>query len=148
LLNQLLIGVSETVLIEATQKAVVGLLPAEMQAGSFSNFQMTSTVGLLIGMATAGVLVTVGLIVTWRFRLCKKKPATNQNGQPSEVAVNDDNKDRDRNSYSGQREEYIELGTKDPDVIAKEAQGIFIKSDILLTGFVTSFLIIILKEWR
>jgi hypothetical protein len=115
-------GVSESVLIEATQKAVVGLLPAEMQAGGgFSSFRVTSTVGILIGMVTAGVLVTAVLVVTLRLRLCKKPPV-NQNRQ-SNVAVNDD-KDRDMNSYNGQHEEYVELGTKDPDVIAKETQGI------------------------
>lgn len=118
-------GVSESVLIEATQKAVVGLSPAEMHGG-FSNFQMTSAIGILIGIATVGVFVIVVLLVALRFRLCKtnKRSVVNEN-QEANVVVDD--KDRDRNSYNGQQQlqEYIELGTKDPDVItSKETQGI------------------------
>ena len=117
-------GVSESVLIEATQKAVVGLLPAEMHGG-FSNFRMTSAIGILIGIATAGVFVIVVLLVALRLRLCNKRSVANEN-QEANVVVDD--KDRDRNSYNGQQQlqEYIELGTKDPDVItSKETQGIY-----------------------
>jgi hypothetical protein len=120
-------GVSESVLIEATQKAVVGLSPAEMHGGFSSNFQMTSAIGILIGIATVGVFVIVVLLVALRLRLCKtnKRSVVNEN-QEANVVVSDD-KDRDRNSYNGQQQlqEYIELRTKDPDVItSKETQGI------------------------
>ncbi|XP_046630954.1 neural cell adhesion molecule 2-like isoform X2 [Daphnia pulicaria] len=124
-------GVSESVFIEATQQAVVGLLPAEMQAaggagggGGFSNFEMTPTLGILIGIVATGVFMMATLIAALRFRQRKNKPGTSGganhlNHQSASVISKD--KDRDMDSYNGN--EYIELGTKDPDVIGKDKSG-------------------------
>jgi hypothetical protein len=124
-------GVSESVFIEATQQAVVGLLPAEMQAaggagggGGFSNFEMTPTLGILIGIVATGVFMMATLIAALRFRQRKNKPGTSSganhlNHQSASVISKD--KDRDMDSYNGN--EYIELGTKDPDVIGKDKSG-------------------------
>ncbi|KAI9551455.1 hypothetical protein GHT06_021788 [Daphnia sinensis] len=116
-------GVSESVFIEATQQAVVGLLPAEMQAagaagggGGFSNFEMTPTLGILVGIVATGVFMMATLIAALRFRQRRSKP----NGHHQSTSVIKD-KDRDMDSYNGN--EYIELGTKDPDVITKDRPG-------------------------
>lgn len=116
-------GVSESVFIEATQQAVVGLLPAEMQAGggaSFSNFEFTPTLGILIGIVATGILMIVTLIAALRFRQRNKKNTQHHHVQQQQPALIKD-KDRDMDSYNGN--EYIELGTKDPDVIAQDKLG-------------------------
>lgn len=112
-------GASESVFIEATQQAVVGLLPAEMQANGglggsgFSNFEFSPTLGILLGIVATGVFMMAALIAALRFRQRKKPPH-----QPAVIK----DKDRDMDSYNGN--EYIELGTKDPDVIiAQEKQS-------------------------
>ena len=107
-------GVSESVFIEATQQAVVGLLPAEMQANGglasgFSNFEFTPTLGILIGIVATGILMMATIIAAMRFRQRKK---------PVHQVVGLKDKDLDMESYNGN--DYIELGTKDPDVIAKD----------------------------
>ena len=113
-------GVSESVFIEATQQAVVGLLPAEMQVnggiggGGFSNFEFTPTLGILIGIVATGIFMMGTLIAALRFRQ-RKKPAHQQ----QQAVIKD--KDRDMDSYNGN--DYIELGTKDPDVIAQDKSG-------------------------
>lgn len=115
-------GVSESVFIEATQQAVVGLLPAEMQAGGgagFSNFEFTPTLGILIGIVATGVFMMATLIAALRFRQ-RKKP-THHHHHHQAAVIKD--KDRDMDSYNGN--EYIELGTKDPDVIAQEKLGTY-----------------------
>ncbi|XP_032799105.2 hemicentin-1 isoform X2 [Daphnia magna] len=117
-------GVSESVFIEATQQAVVGLLPAEMQAagaaggGGFSNFEMTPTLGILVGIVATGVFMMATLIAALRFRQRRNKP-NGQHSHQSTSVIKD--KDRDMDSYNGN--EYIELGTKDPDVITKDKPG-------------------------
>ena len=132
-------GVSESVFIEATQQAVVGLLPAEMQAaggagggGGFSNFEMTPTLGILIGIVATGVFMMATLIAALRFRQRKNKPggagSNHVNHQSASVISKD--KDRDMDSYNGN--EYIELGTKDPDVIGKDKSGECVTVDYLI----------------
>lgn len=105
-------GVSESVFIEASSSAVVGLLPPEMQNGlglgsGGSNFEFTPTLGILIGIVVTGAVMMGALIAGIRFRQANK-PAPKQSAGLKE-------KDRDLDSYNGN--EYIELGTKDPDLI-------------------------------
>lgn len=111
-------GVSESVLIEATQQAVVGLLPAGMQSGgSFSNLRITSTLGILIGIIVVAVCAIFILLVALHLRKRKKLPVRH-----NLAVVTDEDKDRDINSYNG-TDEYLELDAKDPDIISKDAQG-------------------------
>ena len=106
-------GVSESVFIEATSSAVVGLQPAEMHNGlglgvSGSNFEFSPTLGILIGIVATGAVMMGALIAGIRFRQAKNSSAKSVAGLKE--------KDRDLDSYNGN--EYIELGTKDPDLIA------------------------------
>ncbi|XP_057374679.1 nephrin-like isoform X2 [Daphnia carinata] len=115
-------GVSESVLIEATQQAVVALLPAGMQSGSFSNLRITSTLGISIGVVVIAVCAIFILVVALRLRKRKKTPVRH-----NLAVVTGDDKDRDIHSYNG-NDEYLELGAKDPDIISKDAQGLTIVS--------------------
>lgn len=105
-------GVSESVFIEATSSAVVGLQPAEMHNGlglgsSGSNFEFSPTLAILIGIVATGAVMMGVLIAGIRFRQSKKPSAKSAAGLKE--------KDRDLDSYNGN--DYIELGTKDPDLI-------------------------------
>ena len=100
-------GNSDSVFIEAT--SVVGL-PAEMQTGGVSNFEFTPTLGILIGIVVTGILMMAVLIAGLRLR-CNRPPV------PKDLKES--------------RKEYLELGTRDPDVIAKE-KGTLIANHIIL----------------
>ena len=82
--------------------------------GGFSNFEFTPTLGILIGIVATGIFMMGTLIAALRFRQ-RKKPAHQQ----QQAVIKD--KDRDMDSYNGN--DYIELGTKDPDVIAQDKSG-------------------------
>ena len=91
-------GISDAIFLEAT--SVPGL-PAEMQASGVSNFEFSPTLGILIGIVATGVLLMVALMTGIKFRC--HKPAQPEVKSPAKAKT-----------------EYIELGTKDPDLIAQE----------------------------
>lgn len=89
-------GTSDPVYIEAT--SVAGL-PAEKQTGAVSNFEFTPTLGILLGIVATGVVLMLALITGLRLRCNNKKRS-----------------DKELES----KKDYIELGTKDPDLITQD----------------------------
>ena len=131
-------GVSESVFIEATGDAVVALLPAEMQSsggGSRSaGFEFTPTLAILTGIICTGVVLIIALIAGFRLRWDKKAAA---------AAVARANASAQCVSGGGKEKcdidnEYMELGTKDPDVIAQE-KGEYFNDSLPATPNILNF---------
>ena len=130
-------GASDSVYIDAT--SILGLLPPEQQGGhqaagsNSAGFQFTPTLGILAGLVVTAVVMMGALVACLRFRLKKKPPGSSGaggnsagSGEAASVSLMSPpikeaaNKDRLlMNSTGGGGNDYIELGTKDPDVINK-----------------------------
>jgi len=111
-------GASESVFIDAT--GIIGLLPPEMQAGqgagsSSPGFQFTSTLGILAGIVITAVVMMGTLVACLRFRRNKKPPTNGVTSVTNALMGPSSSKDKEQLNA-----DYIELGTKDPDVITKE----------------------------
>lgn len=122
-------GSSESVFIDAT--TILGLLPPEMQAGSMGNpsgsFEFTPTLGILAGIVVTGVIMMGAIIAGIRFRWNNKAGAAlaavvhrpssggSHGGGNSSGGSSSAFKDKDL-------ADYMELGTKDPDVIVQQQQ--------------------------
>jgi len=112
-------GASDSVFIEATGDAVVALLPAEMQAsgggaGRLAGFEFTPTLAILTGIISTGAVMMIALIAGFRLRWAKKASSSSVNTNAAS-ASNGTHKEKDCIDN-----EYMELGTKDPDVITQD----------------------------
>ena len=112
-------GASDSVFIEATGDAVVALLPAEMQAsgggaGRLAGFEFTPTLAILTGIISTGAVMMIALIAGFRLRWAKKASSSSANANAAS-ASNGTHKEKDCIDN-----EYMELGTKDPDVITQD----------------------------
>lgn len=111
-------GASDSVFIEATNDAVVALLPAEMQAsgggaGRLAGFEFTPTLAILTGIISTGAVMMIALIAGFRLRWAKKA-SSNANANAISASTGA-HKEKDCIDN-----DYMELGTKDPDVITQD----------------------------